>query len=171
MAQLAADEDVEGWLPASVAHRHGRTHTSTEVLTADTRTTRLPRAASRSASAGEPVGVDVQHGGPGHGLLEDLGLGGHDAVERLHPLEVHGPDVHDGGRRRLHPPAHRADLARPERAHLGHEHLGARREVLVQRAGQATGVVEAGRAGQHRARPGGEVPQVHLRGGLAVRAR
>ena len=69
-----------------------------------------------------------------------------------------------------HPLAHRADLARPVGAHLGHEHLGARRQVLVERAGQAAGVVEAGRAGQHRALPGDEVADVELRGRLAVRA-
>ena len=68
--------------------------------------------------------------------LGDLGLGGHNGVLALEPLEVHGADGGDhrnGGRA---PAAELGDLTLAVGAHLGHEDVSPGGELFVDGPGQ-----------------------------------
>ena len=131
--------------PTSVARRRpGPRTTSAPRSTAEQRHTRFPGASARSASARQPAG---RRPGPRpSGPLEDLGLGLDDPILGPEPLEVHGPDGRDHGDVGRAPPAQVGDLPGAVGTHLGHEHLGAIGQVLVDGPGQSGPVVEAGRA-------------------------
>ena len=92
----------------------------------------LAGEAVRIGNSLEPVRVDVED--RGLDALEDLGLRGDDAVECLHPLEVHRADRGDHADGGLHPVAERRDLAATVGAHLGDEHLGPWRQLLGDRS-------------------------------------
>ena len=99
--------------------------------------TRLPGAASRSASAAEPVGVHVEHRGRAPSRISDFART-IASSERIRsrctgPMAVIDADVG------LHPLAQRRDLAAAVRAHLGDEDLGAGRQLLVDRSCRAPG--------------------------------
>ena len=144
------------------------TDTSAVASLPEQRMTRLPCAVQLVDHRGEVLAVDVEDARVGG--REDLRLGLGDRRLVLHPLEVDGADGGDRRDRRLHPLAQLGDLARSVGAHLGDEHLGARGEVLVDGAGEAGRVVEAGRRRQHRAARLDEVGDVPLRRRLAVAA-
>ena len=81
---------------------------------------------------GKAVSVDVEHRCVDR--VEDLRLRGDDAIECLHPLEVHRADRGDDADGGLDPPGHCLDLSGAVGPHLGDEDLGSRREMLVDRA-------------------------------------
>ncbi len=112
--------------------------------------------------------VDVQHHHPGAG--GDLRLGLERALQAPETLEMGGADGGDDRDLGAQPCAELRDLPTPVGAHLGHEHLRARREVLVDGARQPGAVVEAARAGDDAALPGQEMGDVILRRRLPVRA-
>ena len=129
------------------------------------RTTRVPEEPAVGQLLQARV-VDVEDGRLHSG--EDLGLGRHDALLRPEALQVDGADGRYDPDARAHPAAQLRDLTGAVGAHLGHEHLRARSQLLIDGPGQPGAVVEAAGRGQHGPAACDEVGDVALGARLAV---